>query len=743
MRRCTVFITLAGVLIAGAVAAQDEFKPQFQPTMVVQRTPGPIEIDGELYDSGWRNASRVSNFAERQPGDQTKPPVETEVIVRYDRNRLYIAFICHDDPNYIRATLCDRDRYSGDDNIVVAIDTYGEAEWTYEFFVNPYGVQGDRLWTRSGGEDASFDLVWDAAAKITDSGYQVEMAVPFSSLRFPNEPVQTWKIDFWRNHPRESHRQYSWAANDRDNPCWVCQFGTIRGIADVQPGKGIEILPSVVAYQTGALSGDGSTEAPFDFTNNDPDTEISIGGKYSISSDITTEATYNPDFSQIEADPLQIDVNTTFALSYPERRPFFQEGTDLFRTWLPLVYTRSINDPQFAAKTTARIGRTSLAYLVAHDENTPIILPFEESSAMRSTGRSTSNILRLRWGYGSESYIGMLLTDRRLDGGGSGTVLSADGEQRLSRNFRVQWQLVAGYTDESNDSMITYNPYDTLFNSRKFYKDHTAGYDGESYWGHMVTLNLEERSRNFNFDISYIEFSPTFRADVGYMPRNNQRETNLYAAYTSYINNDIFDQITMFSQAGSIWNFDRNLKEQWVTLNADIMLKGQTNIHPQILRGVERFHDSWFDNIWSVHFCAHSKFSDILGASTGINYGNRIVRFENPVMGRETSMHGSLELKPVDRLTIEPMIEYVKSDNINDGEELFEVYITSTRLNYQITRELSLRVLFQYDDYYKTVDFDPLLTYRLNAFSLFYIGSAYDYEEYNNIGPDGTGSANK
>jgi hypothetical protein len=322
--------------------------PVYHPTLEISKTQAPIEIDGDLNDPGWRGAAKADNFAEHNPGDQTKPPVNTEAFITYDDTKLYVSFICYDDPATVRASMTERDRMFSDDNICFLLDTYGDATWAYEFNVNPYGIQGDLIWSAVMGEDSRYDLIWESAAQITDSGWQLEMAIPFSSLRFPNTDEQVWRMDFWRNHPREVRRQYSWAAYDRDDPCWPCKWGTVTGIKNVTPGKGVELIPSVVAYQSGSLDGNGTSGSPFDFVNDDGDGEISLNAKYAITSGVTAEATYNPDFSQIEGDQSQIDVNTNFALFYDERRPFFQEGDDLFRTHFDAVYTRSINDPEFA-----------------------------------------------------------------------------------------------------------------------------------------------------------------------------------------------------------------------------------------------------------------------------------------------------------------------------------------------------------------------------------------------------------
>ena len=252
-------------------------EPQFRPNLSIYKSTGAINIDGVLGDPGWQNASKISGFVERNPGDNLPPDVETEVYVTYDESALYVAYVCHDDPTTIRATMCQRDQYSGDDAVVLLIDTYGTASAAYELFVNPYGIQKDMLWTRVGDQDASYDLLWESSAKVHPDGYTVEIAVPFSSLRFPDKAEQIWRMDFWRNRPRESFKQYSWTANDRNEQCWPCQWGTVSGIREVQPGKGIEILPSLVASQSGNLTQPEGASSRFDNAN--PKGELSLGGK--------------------------------------------------------------------------------------------------------------------------------------------------------------------------------------------------------------------------------------------------------------------------------------------------------------------------------------------------------------------------------------------------------------------------------------------------------------------------------
>src|SRR5262249_35822201 len=156
------------------------------------------------------------------------------------------------------------------------------------------------------------------------------MAIPFSSLRFPSRDVQTWRIDFWRNHPRTTRGQYSWAGISRSEPCWQCQWGTLTGIENVRGGGNLEVLPSVTASQEGVLRDENDVSSGLHTKPVNADAGFNL--HYTFTSNLSSAVAVNPDFSQIESDATQVGVNTTFALFYPEKRPFFQEGSDLLNT---------------------------------------------------------------------------------------------------------------------------------------------------------------------------------------------------------------------------------------------------------------------------------------------------------------------------------------------------------------------------------------------------------------------------
>ncbi len=696
--------------------ADESFQPVFKPTLTIEKAAGIIKIDGKLDDVGWENVRKATNFVERSPGDNTKPEVETEAFMTYDDSKLYVALVCHDNPAAIRATMCQRDQFSGDDAACFLVDTYGDAAWAYEFFVNPYGVQKDLLWSSVGGEDPGIDLIWESAALITDSGYQVEMAIPFASIRFPNQDVQTWRVEFWRNRPRESFKQYTWSANDRNEQCWPCQWGTVEGIKNVHPGKGIEILPSIVTYQSGSLKGPR-------FKNDNPDGELSVGGKYAITSDMTVEATINPDFSQIESDAAQIDVNTTYALMYPEKRPFFQEGSDIFRTMFNSFYTRTINDPQLAIKLTGRMGKNSVGFLSALDQNTPYIIPLPEGSVLINPGKSFANILRGSRAFGNNSMIGFMINDRRLDGGGSGTIATFDYDFRLSKSYSTDGQFIASRTIEPVDTSLTSGLKGILFDKGK----HTAVFDGESFYGSAFITRLKRNARSWNFLIDYDQVSPSYRTEIGFDPVIDYRNLTVYQSYNIYPKNSIFVRITPQASIYRRWSFDRVKKIEENDIGIDGELKiAQVYFSVNFGQSNELWGGVQFDHLWGVNTDLSGWISNRLGCDLEYRQGVGIDRHRF-IKENETNINTSLFIKPVDRLTIEPDFSYFKSTQIGTGVKLYQVYITRTRIKFQANRQLSFRLVVQYDDFEQTWEVDPLLTYRVNSLSVLYIGSSYNY----------------
>lgn len=723
-----VTTVLPVMMMANAQSANPVFQPKIKPEIRLEPTSSQVIIDGELTEESWLSASRVDGFSEIQPREMAEPPVETEVLVTYDDNHLYLAFRAHDDPSSIRASFRNRDEIWQDDWVGLSLDTYGNAAQGHLILANPLGVQGDIL-QANGSEDVGFDIIYASAGKITADGYQVEMAIPFSSLRFPDKEEQEWRVTFLRNHPRDSRRLYSWAAMTSNNPCFLCQNGTIYGIRNIKAATKAELLPSIVGFQSGGLRDGSNPDSPFD--NNRFRPEASLNLKYNLSSSIVAEATVNPDFSQIESDAAQIDVNSTVALFYPERRPFFQEGSDLFDTFMNVVYTRSINDPIGAGKMTARVGQTSVAVVSAVDEHTPLLLPFEERSEIVEGGRSVSNIVRVRQTFDENTYLGGTLTDRRLIDGGSGSLASADFRTQFWGNYVFEAQAALSHTQEANDSELSDQVDDVTFSGGR-----TAAFDGEQFAGHGLHLEFMRRARHWNFEVGYRSASPTFRAANGFVTTNAYRTVQMEQSYDFYPESGFVDRLTPEIEVSRGYNFAGEHKMDMIRPSLMGMLTGQTFFLLQYTAKRERFRDTYFNGLRSWTAGLDSKFSNLVGVGLFVSGGREIARFQQvPELGRQFGVRARLQIKPTQRLVISPSFNYASLHDLDSGERFYSGYILRTQTNYQFTRELSARVIVQYNDFSGRLDVEPLVSYKLNPFSIFYVGSTHDFLEFD--GPGG------
>ncbi|MFW5973566.1 MAG: DUF5916 domain-containing protein, partial [Bacteroidota bacterium] len=462
--------------VAQAADSEEVWVPAYLPTIQVPPVATPIKIDGRIEAAEWSSAARTTSFTEVEPGDQTEPSVVTEAFITYDERHLYVAFRAFDRPSAVRASLRNRDEVYADDWVGIILDPYGDATRAYEIFANPLGIQFDLLWSQQ-GEDIGFDLIYHSDGRMTDNGYEVEFAIPFKSLRFPQREIHDWRVTFIRNHPRSSRHLYSWAAVSRDNPCMLCQLGTIGGMSGIESGRTMEAIPAVVGVQSSRLS---DSDMPGSMEHGRVSLEPSLNLRYSLSSTLSAEATLNPDFSQVESDAAQIDVNETFALFFPERRPFFQEGSEMFKSFIDVVYTRSINSPITAAKLTGQPGRMSVGLITAVDERTPIFIPGEEWSGFAEAGRSFSTIARGRYSFGGNSFVGGVVSDRRYEQSGSGTEVGIDGQMQFLTNYRLFGQFVLSHSVEPVVEATSDDYGSASFNRGA----HTVALDGESFAGH-------------------------------------------------------------------------------------------------------------------------------------------------------------------------------------------------------------------------------------------------------------------
>lgn len=464
---------------------------------IVPMTEDEMSIDGSLVEKAWADALVLELKYEVQPGENVPPPVRTEVLLTYGRGHLYIAFRCYDsDPSAIRAHLSDRDRIDGDDWAGVVLDTFNDERRSFDFVVNPLGVQWDFIETAS--DSPSWDAIWESAGRITSWGYAIEMSIPFNQLRFQHsDGPQIWGFDAIRSYPRSQRHHIGLFPRDRDNNCYLCQAIKIRGFADASPGRNIEVSPTLTGVRT-----DNRNDFPVgDFDTENEDVDPGITAKWGITPNMTFSGTANPDFSQVEADAMQLDINTPFALYYSERRPFFLEGADFFDTLKDAVYTRTMYDPDWGLKLTGKEGRNTIGMYVVRDDRTNLIFPTSQGSNSTSLSmESTASIFRYKRDIGDKYTLGGLFTTRSGDDY-SNLVAGLDANLLITPTDQIQLQLLSSSTEYPDDIV------------REFDQKQGEVSDG------LVAFEWDHAGRSHYLWLDYDQVGRGFRADLGFIPR--------------------------------------------------------------------------------------------------------------------------------------------------------------------------------------------------------------------------------
>ena len=405
-----------GLVVAAAAGARADV-----PVAVPFAEQAP-RIDGVLDDAVWSRAASLAGFVQTQPGDNTAASRDTSVLLAYDADSLFVAVRAADDPQRVRATLARRDDILADDYVRLLLDTYHDHRRAYLIAFNPLGVQQDGLFVEgAAAPDYSFDVVMESRGRITTSGYEIEARIPFRSLRFAVGAGRTWGVHVQRYIRHLDGEEDSWRPLVRGRASLLEQAGAISGFERIGASRSLEIIPTVVGSQFGARR-DGR------FEEGHPGFSPSLTAKVNLSSSLVIDAAVNPDFAQVEADDLVVTANQRFPIFFAEKRPFFLEGIDLFRTPLQLVDTRRVVDPDFAAKVSGKSGRTGFALMLARDD-----------TEAGSTAAGDAAVVRVRRDVGNGSSLGLLGTLRRL-GERHNTVVSADGRLQLGPGSVLAFQ---------------------------------------------------------------------------------------------------------------------------------------------------------------------------------------------------------------------------------------------------------------------------------------------------------------
>lgn len=490
----------------------------------ISRFGSPPLIDGRLDEDVWNQATVFKDFYQIEPGDNIKPTHATEVRVGFDSKFLYLAFRAEDDPEKIRATVAKRDAISDEDFVGVYLDTFNDQRKAYELMFNPLGVQADGIFTEGIGDDFSVDIVMQSKGRIDKSGYIVEVAIPFKSLRYEAGKGRLWGIHFIRRIRRSNNERISWMPISRDKSGWLNQAGHITGLEGLSTERSLEIIPSLTISETGKrvgshlqtiIPGNSSPKESSLFLNKPLAFDPGVTAKFGITPTVTLDFALNPDFAQVEADQTVSTANQRFPIFFEEKRPFFLEGAEVFRTPLQVLNTRAVIDPDAAIKLTGKRGRNTFGVLLASD-NAPGNFSDEERSdpvtlplISRFLGKNAYlGAVRLKRDVSQDSSVGIIATSYNFIEKHN-QLIGLDGRFRLDTKSFLSFQAVG----TSSRNFFSGPEGDRIYRT-----GNGIGY----YW------EYDRKGRYWSFNLSGQGVTKDYRADVGFTRRlNTNREVAL------------------------------------------------------------------------------------------------------------------------------------------------------------------------------------------------------------------------
>lgn len=674
-----------------------------------------ISVDGVLDEAHWQKATSVSLLVQDEPNERGTPPVKTDAYMYEDGTNLYVGFIAYDsDPDQIRASLRDRDTLWQDDTVILVIDTFNDERSGYEFFVNPLGAQGDLRMSDTDGwqSDPSWNAIWDSAGKITHEGYVVEMRIPFKALRFPeNKKDLTWGFLLMRNYPRDVLYQISNMGFDRDVKCSLCQFDKLTGLSELASSKNVQLTPTLTA-----LRHDDKAQLPGDWENGSIDTEAGLDLRWGITKDAVLNATINPDFSQVETDSLELDVNTTYSIYYAEKRPFFLDGASYFKSSLfELLYTRTIAEPTLGAKLTGKTDGHSYALMLADDENSNILLPTNQGSGFASLNEKTQAAVgRYQYDLGEQGTLGVSSTHRQSNNYRN-TVLSVDGSYWFNQSDTLLYQVSSADTRNSDFLVDNYGLSKTQ--------------SDQAY-----AIELTRDKRDYKLFTSYENIGEDYRTDLGYQAKVDYEKVLIGGGQTWY--RDELDLITS-------WSYEADWDKTWAQ-SGDLLeeeyegflsFKGQKQslFNIGFIHRKESYYDEFYNQNIGYLYTSLKPTKD-LNLSFYLEYASRI-DYTNLELGDVINTQTQAVWDINDHWQVDIRHSYSKLDNPRD-DRVYTANLVDFRLHYKFNMRSMLKLILQVEDidrnkeaYFYQVsqtnkDYGSQLvySYKINAQTLFYLG---------------------
>ncbi|HEU5049966.1 MAG TPA: DUF5916 domain-containing protein, partial [Gemmatimonadales bacterium] len=654
--------------------------PQAPPPVAqVPRIEAEVSVDGQLDEPAWAQAARLTGFRQYQPVDSRPAEQETEVRVWYSPSAIHFGIIASDaSPQSIRATVADRDNLGDEDRVTIYIDTFNDQRRAFIFGVNARGAQEDGVRSEgqftpgelmAGNVDLNPDYRWESQGRITESGYEVEIRIPFKSLRFPGGSPQTWGLNIVRVTQRTGY-QDTWADTRRANSSFLAQSGTVTGLEGMERGIVTEVQPFVTTAFVGARAPGG------DFEREDPDPSAGVNARLGFTN-FSLDATVNPDFSTIESDEGQVTVNERFALFFPEKRPFFLEGIELFATPNRLVYTRQIGDPLGGAKFTGKFGRLATAYLAALDET-----PGEDDALF--------NIARARYDLGAASTAGMTYTDR-VEGDAYNRVAAADAHLVFARLYFIEAQLGGSWTRD----------------------------DAGTRSGPIGKLEFDRTGRSWGFNYRLNAIDPDFATRAGFVNRTGIVEGSAFNRLSFYGGRGAtIENFTTFFGLNRLWLYDDfgldDALEGDQEVNTRFTFRGGWTAGTNIEHRFVRFAPGTFAGYevsrpgGAAPFVPADEVTGISGSvsistptfqmfSAGVEVGlGEAPIFAEAAEGHGLQLSGNLTLRPASSVRATASVRYFRLFRDRDDSEFARSIIPRLKAEFQPTRALFLRFIGEY-----------------------------------------------
>lgn len=685
-----------------------------RPSVVATRTTSPLRIDGAIDEAVWQAAAPIDAFLLTGAREGQAPAESTVVRVAYDDERIVFGIWCSA-RRPLRASLTPRDQITDGDHISMHLDTDGDGQRAYIFGVNPYGVQLDGILT--GDPDFKWDGVWEAEARRSDGGWTAEIAVPFRTMRLPRNGGRPWRL--WIR--RESS---PW----NEVPTWplyvtgqagsvMLQAADITGLEQVQGGRDLTVEPYVFGGLLGQRDFDPSGLAtPWANRSND---EAGIDVQTSLTPSLALNATVNPDFSQLEADQLQISENRRFPLSYPEKRPFFLEGGEVFQSPLDLVYSRRMSEPDWGLKLTGRLGGLRTGTLVVRDAG-GASLAGVGAGPWGTSQRGTWALTRATLPYGEGQGIGVLVAGHQhasespalSPDGTSNALFAVDANGRFSDHWSYEAQL--GHTE-----------------SRLDVDDGAGGLRREPLRGGIGVVRVNHSGRRVELGFGYRHVDPGYRNEIGQEERLGVDYRRVSGQLNFYPKSGPLQRVSWTQMVMVIHDRTGRLDYYEVTPGIDWVLRKNQFVWTgmQFFRehwgsrdyDTPRFHLFYENTVWRA-----ISFSGDLDVGRGIHYGDDDAT-SFPVW--QESYDLAAVVRPTPSITIEANAKHLALAREYGDQPFVDLWLVGAKTTVQFTRQFFVRVYPQYDDGSRHMVLNALGGYVLHPGTVLYVGVNSGWDE--------------